>query len=138
MKKCPGVPISDIFPHLSRDDRKRALLQLRLLMDELRALHPPRPGQVGSTEYGPFEDERIHGSACGPFDNVAEFHEAITGGYDYPTGHSECDEMIKAQNSRAYQIKFTHGVLSFRHIFYLDGKITGIPDWESAGWLPDY
>lgn len=46
--------------------------------------------------------------------------------------------MIKAQNRRKYSIKFTHGDLAFHKILYLDGKITGIIDWESAGWFPDY
>lgn len=60
------------------------------------------------------------------------------GGVDYPTGHDECDKLILAQNSRSYGTNFTHGDLSLRHVYYLNGRITGIIDWESAGWFPDY
>lgn len=138
MKKCSGVPLCNVFDGLTSDEKRCVLLQLRGFMDELRSLGPPKPGQVGSTEYGPFDDERLHGSALGPFENLGEFHKAIGGGFNYPTGHEECDEMIIAQNSRVYEIMFTHGDLAFRHVYYLDGKITGIIDWETAGWLPDY
>jgi len=32
----------------------------------------------------------------------------------------------------------THGDLSFRNIIVQGEKLTGIVDWETAGWYPDY
>ncbi|MCJ1255043.1 hypothetical protein MMC24_002859 [Lignoscripta atroalba] len=136
--RCPGVPLCNVFGTLSMKERTNVLLQLRGFMDELRALKPPNPGQVGSTDYAPLHDDRIHNAPCGPFESVAQFHTFIRGGVEYPTGHEESDMMIRAQNCGSYSIKFTHGDLSFRNILYMNGKITGILDWESAGWFPDY
>ncbi|KZF20617.1 kinase-like protein [Xylona heveae TC161] len=138
MKRCPGIPLCNAFSKLSVVEKQNILQQLRGYMNELRALKPPKPGQVGSACYGLLEDERIQTSPCGPFDSVADFHRALRGGITGPIGHEECDHMIAAQDRRDYEIKFTHGDLSFRNIIYNDGKITGIVDWESAGWFPDY
>lgn len=138
MERCPGVPLLNIIPDMPLETRQRVFAKLREYMDEIRALTPPQPGKVGSADYGPLDDYRLHDSAIGPFENVVEFHKAIRRGFNYPTGHEECDQMILAQEKRPYTINFTHGDLSLRHIYYLDGKITGILDWESAGWYPDY
>ncbi|KAL2222235.1 hypothetical protein M432DRAFT_666662 [Thermoascus aurantiacus ATCC 26904] len=75
---------------------------------------------------------------CGPFENVVEFHRASRDGLEYPTGVTEVDDMIAAQESRDYSVKFTHGDIAWRHIYYADGKITGIIDWEYAGWYPGH
>ncbi|WEW60684.1 hypothetical protein PRK78_006171 [Emydomyces testavorans] len=138
MEKCPGVPLCNVLPDLSPGEKRSVLLQLRRYMDELRALKPPRPGMVGSTDYSSLDDWRLHGSACGPFESVTDFHKAIRGGLEFPSGHEDCDNLITAQESRSYNINYTHGDLAFRHIYYLDGRVTGIIDWESAGWYPDY
>lgn len=138
MKRCPGVPLGTVFYTLSSTEKRNVLRQLRDYMNELRALKPPKPGWIGSTGYGPIEDGRVSSSPCGPFKDVSEFHKAIRGGAEGVTGHDECDKLIAAQNSRKHHVTFTHGDLSFRHVFYLDGRITGIIDWESAGWFPDY
>ncbi|KAI9840181.1 MAG: hypothetical protein M1837_001853 [Sclerophora amabilis] len=138
MTRCPGVPLCNVFGTLSPQEQSSVLSQLRGYIDELRAIVPPRPGHVGATDYGPIHDERVHELPCGPFDNVADFHKAIRGGCDYPTEHEELDRMIAVQDGRDYDVKFTHGDLAFRNVICNHGKITGIVDWESAGWYPDY
>lgn len=37
-----------------------------------------------------------------------------------------------------HDIVFTHGDLNPRNILAENGKITGIVDWENAGWFPEY
>ena len=97
-------------------NRKRdVLLQLRGSIDELRAIVPPKPGQVGSTDYTPIRDERVHSSPCGP-KSVADFHRAIHGGAVGSTGRDELDGMISMQDSRNYQVKFAHSDLAFQNI----------------------
>ncbi|EEP82168.1 predicted protein [Uncinocarpus reesii 1704] len=138
MARCPGVPLQGIIHQLTPTERQNAFAQLRGYVDELRALEPPQPGRVGSITYGPLEDDRILDGPCGPFENVSAFHRAMRLDAEIPSGHEECDTVISMQNRREYAIKCTHGDLSLRHVHYLDGKITGVIDWESAGWLPDY
>lgn len=142
MKRCSSVPLATVICTLPVAEKQQVLLEFRGYLDQLRALEPPRPGgKVGSTDYGPLEDLHLSrgGEPCGPFEDVIEFHKASRDGVEkYPTGNAELDELILAQESRDYSIKFTHGDLARRHIFYADGKVTAIIDWEFAGWLPDY
>ncbi|KAL2011384.1 hypothetical protein VTN00DRAFT_4102 [Thermoascus crustaceus] len=132
MKRCPGVPLDSVICTLPAAEQK-VLQELRGYLDQLRALEPPRPGgkKVSSTDYGPLEDFHLSrgGEPCGPFEKVVEFHKASRDGVEYPTGNAELDNLILAQESRDYSIKFTHGYLAWRHIFYADGKITGIIDY---------
>ena len=37
-----------------------------------------------------------------------------------------------------HDIVFTHADLHFSNIMVSDGHISGIIDWETAGWYPDY
>lgn len=138
MTRCSGVRLCNVFRTLSAKERGVVLLHLRGFIDELRVIVPPKPGHIGSTDYTPIHDEHVHSLPCGPFDSIADVHKAIRGGPDGPTGHDELDMMISTQDSRSYQVKFTHGDLAFRNILYEHGKITGIVDWESSGWYPDY
>jgi len=99
MKRCPGIPLSQALHSLSLEERRSAFQQLRGYMDELRSLEPPRPGGVGSAEFGPLDDRRVYSSSCGPFESVAEFHRKIRNDLESPTGHEECDNLIAAQDS---------------------------------------
>lgn len=138
MTRCPGIPLCNVFREFSLDEKKDVLAQLRGFMDELRALTPPKPGWVGSTDYTSIDDERVHSLPCGPFESVRDFHRSIRDAVESPSGIDELDQMISMQDGGEYQIKFTHGDLSFRNILCDRGKITGIVDWESAGWYPHY
>ncbi|KAG6286903.1 hypothetical protein E4U45_008284, partial [Claviceps purpurea] len=35
-------------------------------------------------------------------------------------------------------IVFTHGDLNMRNIMMYNGRLSGIIDWETCGWYPDY
>ena len=37
-----------------------------------------------------------------------------------------------------HEIVFTHGDLNMRSILMKNGRISGIVDWENAGWFPGY
>lgn len=138
MSRIPGVPLSNLFSELTEEQQRNITLQLRDYISELRTLRSPEPGYVGAVDLTPLHDERVHDGPFGPFDNVAEFHKALRGGIDEKSGHEELDNMIEQEKSRDYSCRMTHGDLSFRNIVTYGGKVTGIVDWETAGWYPDY
>ena len=37
-----------------------------------------------------------------------------------------------------HDVVFTHGDLHFHNVIVKDGHISGIIDWECAGWYPEY
>jgi len=70
------------------------------------------------------------------FRNETEFNQFLT--YDLPL-----DENAWKQISKSYSIKhaivFTHADLNLRNILVDEnGRISGIVDWECAGWYPEY
>lgn len=138
MSRVPGVPLSRIFHSLTTEQQRNILHQLQNYINELRTLPPPKPQFVGAVDFGPLHDERVHDGPFGPFETVAEFHKALRGDLEENSGHAELDRMIEEVNSRDYSCRLTHGDLAFRNIITRDGQITGIVDWETAGWYPDY
>lgn len=47
-------------------------------------------------------------------------------------------EGLRARLRRDHRAVLTHGDLSPRNIIVQDNKITGLIDWEIAGWFPEY
>lgn len=89
----------------------------------------------------PLEDERIFHSTFGPFSSVEEFHWAARAGVTDSTTRPEMDnlqKLIDGHSCTASTACFTHADLAFRNIMVKDGRITGIFDWELAGWFPYY
>ena len=149
MSRVKGIPLHEAWHHMPQKVRDDVLAQLRAYMSEVRALKPPNPGQVGSFDYTPLWDDRIFAGAFGPFASPEEFHFAVRAGrteenikpggfHSSEKGLEEVGELIQQYSSRQYSIHLTHGDLYLRNIMVHNGKISGIVDWEMAGWFPDY
>lgn len=138
MSRIRGVPLSSVFNELTEEKQCNILRQLRNYISELRALHSPEPGYVGAVDLTPLHDERVHDGPLGPFDSIPEFHMALRRGIEEKSGHAELDNMIEMEKIQDYSCRMTHGDLSFRNIIVQGEKLTGIVDWETAGWYPDY
>ncbi|KAI9751896.1 MAG: hypothetical protein M4579_005853 [Chaenotheca gracillima] len=138
MEKVPGKMIAQHLYELSEKDQAAILAELRGIINELRSIKPPCPGRVGDYEYSLLYDDRIQRAGFGPFDTVKEFHEFLRQGIGSGTNIPGMDELVTAHERREHTTCFTHGDLSSFNIMAKDGKITGIIDWEMAGWFPDY
>lgn len=42
------------------------------------------------------------------------------------------------RENQGHAIRFTHADIAPRNIMVENGRITGIIDWEEAGWYPEY
>ncbi|KAI9672999.1 MAG: hypothetical protein M1817_003163 [Caeruleum heppii] len=140
MSRCKGRSLGSVFHTLSPDERRAAFDQLRGYIDQLRSVPSPQPGRIAATDFSALTDYRIQREPCGPFDRLSDFHKALREGIEghSETGHFGLDQLIVRQEARDYAIKLTHGDLSLRNMTYYKGRITGIVDWEMAGWLPEY
>lgn len=138
MSRTPGVPLGRVFHKMSEETQRDIIRQLRNYIDELRALRSTDSGYVGAVDSTPLHDERVYGGPFGPFHNVGEFHKALRGDLEGTGGHVELDNMIEEEKRRDYTCRMTHGDLSFRNIMVRGKELTGIVDWETSGWYPDY
>ena len=138
MGRIPGVPLCSKFDHFSEETQRNIYRQLQRYTDQLRAIPPPKSGFVGAVDLGPIRDDRVYSGPPDPFNTVQEFHKALRDGIEENSGHVELDKMIERENGRDYSCRLTHGDLSFRNIIVQGETLTGIVDWETAEWHPDY
>ncbi|RMZ75099.1 hypothetical protein DV738_g5654, partial [Chaetothyriales sp. CBS 135597] len=141
MQRLPGIQLGDAWPAMDEDQRRRVVVELRGYLKQLHALQPPVAGWIGScTGSGPVYDHRLNNLApCGPFTSVAEFHDYLVA----PIKKCPRPEWAVKYRQRLndnYNTRFTHADLSWENILVDPdtGTITGIIDWEMAGFWPEW
>jgi len=151
MERVKGHKISNYWLNRSEESKTRLLAQLKGLVDEMRALRPPHGSQVANAKGGSLHDLRLPGLGLdnpqvtalrfGPFEDIASFHRWLTKPYDYPHESllTDVNELINWYKDNDWGLPvFTHGDLSSLNILVQGDNITGIIDWETAGWYPAY
>lgn len=145
ISRLPGERLGEVLPSTSSTDEVHIALQLRPLLEQLRAIPAPNPIVCG---FGcnPIYCRRLSMEQYpyGPFSSVDMFHRSLVehGRLDV-TRMSEADVdvegCIRSSHERRHRICFTHNDLHPHNILVdQDFNITGIIDWESAGWMPEY
>jgi len=102
---------------------------LRSWIAELHAIKMDKDSKYAITNPtgGPCLDYRIGGDPIGPFHSEKEFSESLRLGI-----------LPDLMHRTDHKIVFTHADLNMRNILVKDGRISGIVDWENAGWFPEY
>ncbi|KAK3382377.1 kinase-like domain-containing protein [Lasiosphaeria ovina] len=97
------------------------------------------PTEVGGAGGTPGHDGMLSDGPWGPFDSVSRFHTYMR--YELPLENWENESLVVQVHGKtegAYRLTFTHADLTPRNIRVKNGKITGIIDWQFAGWYPEY
>ncbi|KAI9808751.1 MAG: hypothetical protein M1825_003903 [Sarcosagium campestre] len=140
MQALPGTTLDRAWPGMSEEARKTTKRELSAYFTQLRSLRQPQSGWVGSCSHGAAYDHRLNdGRPCGPFDSVSSFHNDLL----RPVTTCPRPELVQKFRdalSNDYRIVFTHADLGWEHILVQEttGHVTGIVDWEMAGWWPEY
>jgi aminoglycoside phosphotransferase (APT) family kinase protein len=140
MERIPGLQLGEAWPNLDQVSRERTATELKGYLGQLHALRPPVAGWIGSCTGGPAYDHRIDNLAtCGPFSSVAEFHDYLVA----PIRKCPRPEWVAKYRQRLsdeHDTIFIHADLSRENILVDPGTgaITGIIDWEMAGFWPDW
>jgi len=126
MSAKPGVVLWDTFKTFTDEERMVFTRELQGYVEQLRAIPNTIMSGFAICNAGGAAcfDHRFDGSEAGPFKDQHDFVDFLYQG-------------IPAQQLRhrtGYRICFTHGDLALRNILVKDGKISGIVDWETAGW----
>ncbi|WEW56862.1 hypothetical protein PRK78_002317 [Emydomyces testavorans] len=138
LERAPGQDLEMSWRSLTAAQKADIVRELAGYVSQLRQLHPPREGVVGSVSLGSGYDHRLGSRRFGPF-SIAEFHKYVRRDVDLESWKAR-DETVAQVHSRSdsYATKFTHADLSPSNIMIKNGKISAIIDWEFAGWFPEY
>lgn len=142
MTKLPGDDLADVIQDMSDAELKSVVKELAGYMEQLRRFdkdidgNAPAVGGLGRT---PGYDSRIASSPFGPFATMADFHTYIHLKEPIEDWTYEPNVMaVHGKPEGAYKLKLTHGDIAPRNIRVKHGRITGLIDWEFAGWYPEY
>ncbi|KAF8877888.1 kinase-like domain-containing protein [Infundibulicybe gibba] len=133
--------LASVWEQLSTKEKKKSVIQLAGIIDQLRALPPPeKSGKVQAIDGGPCMDPKVHPGEWGPFDTHYDFsefrHHARV--RTYPDDYMEAQISLSRIKNKSWRTVFAHGDLCPHNILWKDGKIAAIVDWGRAGWFPEY
>ena len=135
----PGQHIGRSFDTMTDEEVAILAKDLREWLTQLRTI--PRSAAPGR-----------HQIANAVGDDCYDFRLTSAVNYDPERGDyigpfADEDALIEMMRCRAlpgvvhrggHEIVFTHGDLNLRNVMVKDGKLSGVVDWATAGWYPEY
>ncbi|KAF2786917.1 kinase-like protein [Melanomma pulvis-pyrius CBS 109.77] len=140
MTGLPGNNVGEMLSTMTDEQVRTVVQDLKEYVAELRQIpnNTDSGFQICNALGGGILDWRISDSQREElkFKDETEFSKYLT--YDLPLDENACS-LISKSHSVKHEIVFTHADLNLRNIL-VDGhgKISGIVDWECAGWYPEY
>jgi hypothetical protein len=147
MSQAKGVPLREVLPSLSPEEKHGIAQQITAALRELRQFTAPFPQCVDGT---PLWDNIIGSCDVGTCKKIGKTKEdwlnSLAEELRYGLSRRlETDDKkiidVELQNLKdnfpaGGPYVLTHGDLHFANIMYHEGKITAIIDWETAGYYP--
>lgn len=140
MTGLPGKGIGRMISIMTDEQVHAAAKDLKEYIAELRQI-PNKTGTgflICNALGGGILDWRIGDSQREVlrFQNETEFNRLLT--YDLPLDEDARKLVFKSHDVK-HEVFFTHADLNLRNILVDEnGRISGIVDWECAGWYPEY
>ncbi|CAL1697259.1 unnamed protein product [Somion occarium] len=131
MTCLPGTSVSHAI-HSGELPREEFEATMQDWLSQLRGLPTPSHDIVASFDGSKCMCHRVLDTRFGPFPNIAAFHEFLFSGLEH------LREVTEKSYSKPHRICFTHGDIHMQNILFYDGKLSGLVDWECAGWYPEY
>lgn len=136
MTCVPGRPIGQMLDEMTDEQLDQAVTDLKRYVNQLRQISNKTPEfKICNSVGGGFLEWRIPDSQREElrFKTEADFNRYLSSPL-----RAVIREKAAVSHDIPHDIVFTHGDLNPRNILAENGKITGIVDWENAGWFPEY
>jgi aminoglycoside phosphotransferase (APT) family kinase protein len=138
MTRLPGQQLDRCWSAMHAASRAETIRQLKLCLDELHRIRPPAPAWIGSCSRGPAYDHRFdYQTTYGPFSSVGEFHDFLVAPVRRSPQPGWVDRFRPLLPDH-HEIVFCHADFWGGNILVepSSGVVTGILDWEMAGFWP--
>ncbi|KIM71931.1 hypothetical protein PILCRDRAFT_830069 [Piloderma croceum F 1598] len=133
MSRIPGVPLVDVWSQLPLETKEAIVSQLAGYISQLRSIPPPPRPTIRSILGGSVQCFRLHDyDPSGPFRD--EQHMNLQLRHLRPL--DSFPDFVISSHTKTHPLVFTHNDLFPRNIMVDGCTVTGIMDWEAAGWFP--
>ena len=138
MSYVTGERLDEKWASMSNEMKIYVAQQLRDVLTSMRKL-VSSDGAVGSCNGGIVRDCRVYFPYTGaPCADESQFNDFLIKDV-YEAAPSQLRKALAQRLRTDHRIVFTHGDLTQHNILVdKDGHITGLVDWEYAGWYPEY
>ncbi|KAJ8062498.1 hypothetical protein OCU04_009028 [Sclerotinia nivalis] len=135
MTRVPGQQLRHIYHLMSYTERNRLADDLAGSVAQLRKIPNLTEYMIGDTLGGPVNDHRIPNNGFGgPFHTEDDFNNFLVSHIDSTPARALGEENVP----KNHRFVFTHSDFHWSNILVDQGKLSGIIDWECAGFLPEY
>jgi len=133
MTRLPGVRVYDVLHRMSYVERNQLADDLSRILERMHRIPNKSPYLFANTLGGPIIDRRAGYGGCGPYNSEADLNKHLAKGVQ-----RYLLQQIPLAFSNTHKSVFTHSDLFFSNVLIDGGRLSGIVDWENAGFMPEY
>lgn len=119
---------------MTYEEREQLARDLGKCVSQIRRIKNHNKHLICDTLGGAITDHRLDDIPLGLYDSEAAFSDYLIKGLESRKG----ERPLSALYEKEHKICFTHSDLDLSNLLVQDGKLTGIVDWENAGFKPNY
>ncbi|TGO29116.1 hypothetical protein BPAE_0018g00010 [Botrytis paeoniae] len=135
MTRVRGQQLRRVYHLVSYTERNCLADDLAGYVAQLRKIPNPTAYMISDTLGGPvFDHRRPNNGIGGPFNTEADFNNFLVSHIKSTPARALGEEHVPRNHCSV----FTHSDLHWSNILVDQGKLSGIIDWECAGFLPEY
>lgn len=138
MRRIPGEPLSNVWSKLTIDEKNKIAKQTAEYLQQLRNLQSDKIQCLGGRPVFSnflFKNKGLNEVPRGPFASDDELWAEMERGLNEKIPEAARVRLRQCMPS-AMPYTFTHGDLTNVNIMMENGELTGIIDWETAGYFP--
>ena len=139
MTGVPGEQVGRLFDDMTPEQHQQFIFDLQNCIKELRQITNPHNFLICNALGGACNDIRLLcGGNPGPFSSEAAFNDFLLDISQVSHRTEGFADVISRLRSTKHMVYFTHADLGPTNILVNNGRLSGIVDWEMAGWYPEY
>jgi aminoglycoside phosphotransferase len=144
MTRLPGLELGDMQDFLDPEEKETIERELGVILQTMRAWpNPWGKNRICSISGGAIRSLRVPNHAVGPYDSEEEFtayllSAASSHSFKTKEEYEQTLAIGRKMEELKHRIVFSHGDFYMHNILVHDGHVSGLIDWETAGWYPEY